>query len=257
MSRRNKLWRFAQLQTYANYYEAKAPQHHEVVGKDGAPIDLRGRWARDHFRNDRPLTLELACGRGEYALALARAHPGRNFVGVDVKGARIYLGATEARDEELPNVAFLRTRIEDLDHFFAVGEVAEIWITFPDPFLKAGSENRRLTSPRFWVNYARVLAHGGLLHLKTDDDTLYEYSRHADVQSEFFALTEDHADVYAEPTLPHPELVHQTHYEGKHLKAGRTIKWLSWRRTEALPPSPFRWGGEGIAGSEEGAGRDR
>ena len=240
MARRNKLWRFAQLQTYPNYREAAADGPTggpEVVGHDGAPRDLRGRWAAKHFgQADAPLTLELACGRGEYTVALARSRPDRNFLGVDIKGARIYHGATTLRDESLANGGFLRTRIERIGDFFAVGEVDEVWITFPDPF--PGSVNRRLTSPRFWTSYARLVRPGGRVHLKTDDDGLYAYSRQQ--APAHFRQRADYDDIYAEPPLPHPDLAHRTYYEGKHLAAGLTIKWLSWQRDDSPAPDPWR-----------------
>ena len=242
MARRNKLLKFAQLQTYPSYFEPRELHHPEVIGADGEARDLRGVWAKTHFRNDRPIILELACGRGEYTVALGRTHPERNFIGVDIKGARIYQGATTAREEGLDNVAWLRTRIEQLDHFFAVGEVAEIWITFPDPF--PSSVNRRLIAPRFWTDYARVLAPGGRLHLKTDNDGLYAYAQEIKADPTHFELVADHADIHAAPSLPLPELAHETYYERKHRDQGAQIKWMSWARNEAPPPSPFRWGGE-------------
>ena len=260
MARRNKLWKFAQLQTYPNYYEPRELHHPEVIGHDGQARDLRGAWARAHFGNAHPLTLELACGRGEYTVALARAHPERNVIGVDIKGARIYQGATEAREEGLGNAAFLRTRIEHLDHLFAVGEVAEIWITFPDPF--PNSVNRRLIAPRFWTEYARLLAPGGRLHLKTDNEGLYAYAQEIRDGLAHFETVADVADIHATTQLPLAELAHETYYERKHRAAGATIKWLSWRRRDVLPPSPFRYGaevgpGEGGDGSGEAEGHSR
>ena len=252
MARRNKLWKFAQLQTFPSYYEPKALHASEVVSADGVARDLRGTWSRAHFGNDAPLTLELACGRGEYTVALARAHPRRNVIGVDVKGARIYQGATAARAAGLSNAAWLRTRIEHIDRVFAVGEVAEIWITFPDPF--PNSVNRRLIAPRFWTDYARLLGPGARLHLKTDNEGLYAYAHEAllgrPVTEAHFRLAADHADVHAHDPLPHPDLAHETYYERKHRGLGATIKWLSWTRRDTPPPSPFRHGGERPAGNE-------
>ena len=233
MARRNKLWRFAQLQSYPNYYEAANPGADPgalVRGHTGAAVDLRGRWASEHFGNDHPVTLELACGRGEYTVALARANPARNFIGVDIKGARIYLGATQLREEGLDNAAFLRTRIEFIDHYFAPGEVDEIWITFPDPF--PNSVNRRLTAPRFWASYAHLVRPGGRVHLKTDNEGLYHYTTEelpAGAHPDFERVA-DFADIDAESALPHPDLVHPTYYERKHRGLGATIKWVSWRR---------------------------
>ena len=258
MARRNKLWKFAQLQTFPEYYEPVDLRAPEVVSADGVPRDLRGAWARTHFGNDRPLTLELACGRGEYTVALARANAQRNFIGVDVKGARIYQGATRAREEGLGNAAWLRTRIEHIGHVFAVGEVDEAWITFPDPL--PNSVNRRLIAPRFWTDYARLLAPGGRLHLKTDNEGLYAYAREEllgrPVTETHFRLVADHADIHATSTLPHPDLAYETYYERKHRGQGATIKWLSWERRETLPPSPFRHGGERLEGPDAAAPAD-
>ena len=136
MSRRNKLKKFAEILSYPNVYENYDPKNPQLTGKDGALVDLRGQWASKHFGNDCPITLELACGRGEYSLDLGRRYPQRNFIGVDIKGARIWKGARIALGEGLPNVAFLRTRIEQIQLFFEPGEVSEIWITFPDPFFE-------------------------------------------------------------------------------------------------------------------------
>lgn len=247
MARRNKLRKFARLQTFPQYYEPEELYAPEVVSADGQPRDLRGAWAREHFGNDAPLTLELACGRGEYTVALARANARRNFIGVDIKGARIYQGATAARAEGLDNAAWLRTRIEHIDRVFAVGEVAEIWITFPDPF--PNSVNRRLIAPRFWTDYARLLAPGGRLHLKTDNEGLYAYAQEllaeTTVTTAHFTLEADHPDIYAAPALPHPDLAYETYYERKHRGLGASIKWLSWTRKDTPPPSPFRYGSEG------------
>ena len=147
MAGRNKLQKFAENLTFPNVYESFDLTKPQLTGLHGAEVDLRGKWASEHFGNDHPITLELACGRGEYTLDLARQYPDRNFIGVDIKGARIWRGAKTALAEGLDNAAFLRTRIEAISHFFAPAEVDEIWITFPDPCLKKGKENRRLTAP--------------------------------------------------------------------------------------------------------------
>jgi len=233
MARRNKLWRFAQLQSYPNYYEAAQPgpnPNHLVRGHTGEAIDLRGKWASQHFDNTHPITLELACGRGEYTVALARDNPNRNFIGVDIKGARIYLGATQLQEEGIPNAAFLRTRIEFIDHFFAPGEIDEIWITFPDPF--PNSVNRRLTAPRFWKSYGQLVPPGGHVHLKTDNEGLYTYTTEelASTDHPDFWQVSNVGNIDAAGSLPHPDLMHQTYYERKHRGLGATIKWVSWER---------------------------
>ncbi|MEK7256021.1 MAG: tRNA (guanosine(46)-N7)-methyltransferase TrmB, partial [Bacteroidota bacterium] len=134
MSRRNKLFKFAQILSFPNVYENYNADEPRLLGENGVEVDLKGKWASQHFKNDHPLTLELACGKGEYTVGLAQRFPERNFIGVDVKGARIWRGAKTALEAGVPNAAFLRTRIEQLALFFEKDEVSEIWITFPDPF---------------------------------------------------------------------------------------------------------------------------
>ena len=228
MSRRNKLQKFAELLTLPNVYESFDAADPKLTGLYGEDIDLKGQWAATHFNNDHPITLELACGRGEYTLALAREYPDRNFIGVDIKGARIYQGAKVAQVEALTNAAFLRTRIERIACFFAPHEISEIWITFPDPFLRKSKSNRRLTAPNFLDHYRRFLRPDGHLHLKTDDDTLYEFTLETLSKRHDVELLEAHSDIYDGP-LPIPELRFKTYYEAKHLAAGKTIKYIRFR----------------------------
>ena len=215
MPGRNKLQKFAENLTFPNVYESFDPTRPELTGLDGAPSDLCGKWATEHFGNTHPITLELACGRGEYTLDLARQYPDRNFIGVDVKGARIWKGAKTALAENLPNAAFLRTRIEVIRQFFAPGEVAEIWITFPDPFLKKGKENRRLTAPQFLRQYRHLLPPGGLLHLKTDSRELYDWTLEQFAANPAVEVLFHDDDIHAKP-LPLPELATETYYERMH-----------------------------------------
>lgn len=223
MSKRNKLQKFAELLTFENVYENFSFHKPELTGVDGEPVDLKGHWNERHFRTDHPITLELACGGGEYTLALARMYPERHFIGVDVKGARIWKGARKALADKLPNAAFLRTRIELITHFFGPGEVSEIWITFADPFLN--SPNRRLTASGFLDDYKKILRPGGLIHLKTDDPTLYEYTLEVLATRTDYQLLIHDDDIYAKP-LPMPELEVKTTYEKMHLEAGKTIKYV-------------------------------
>ena len=245
MATRNKLQKFAELLTLPNVYESFDPTNPRLKGLNGAPTDLKGQWATKHFGNGNPITLELACGRGEYTLDLARQYPDRNFIGVDIKGARIWRGAKNAVAEGLDNAAFLRTRIEVIAAFFAPGEVDEIWITFPDPFLKKGKENRRLTSPRFLRQYRYMLRPGGLCHLKTDSRELYEYT--ADIfagQPAVETLYSDH-DIYAKE-LVIPELSTETYYEKLHKGLGKTITYTQFRFVEDAGVRIV--GGKGIPG---------
>ena len=165
----HKLERFAENLTFPNLFQVS----YEMLKEEG--FALRGKWA-EHFGNSNPITLELGCGKGEYTVALAERDPERNYIGVDIKGARLWKGAKEATEEKMGNVAFLRTRIEFIDAFFGPGEVSEIWLTFSDPQLR-GSENARLTSPLFLQRYRRFLKPDGIVHLKTDSRFLYEYTQ--------------------------------------------------------------------------------
>ena len=228
MAGRNKLQKFAEVLQMPNVYESFTPTRPELTGVGGAVTDLRGRWASDHFGNTNPITLELACGRGEYTLDLARQYPDRNFIGVDIKGARIWKGAKIALAEGLGNAAFLRTRIEVISHFFAPGEVEEIWITFPDPFLKKGKENRRLTAAQFLKQYRRILRPDGVVHLKTDSRELYDWSLETLQQHPAVDLLYHDDDIYAKP-LPLPELATETYYERIHKDLGKTITYLRFR----------------------------
>lgn len=228
MSKRNKLQKFAQLLTFPNVYENFNAQQPALVGEFGKTVDRKGKWQAEHFQNNHPITLELACGRGEYTLALARKYPNRNFIGVDIKGARIWKGASIALEENLKNVAFLRTRIEQLAYFFSPEEVDEIWITFPDPFLRESQSNRRLTSDNFLEIYRTILKKGGIVHLKTDEPKLYEYTLSVLERDKETSILYQSEDIYAAP-LPLEELEVKTYYERMHLQAGKTIKYVQFR----------------------------
>lgn len=200
------------------------------------PEGMKGNW-KDFFKNDNPITLELACGKGEYSVGLGREHADRNFIGVDIKGNRIYIGARKALAEGLNNVAFLRAQIGQLTDYFAQNEVEEIWIIFPDPFLRKGKAKNRLTHPRFLRLYQQVLKPGARIHLKTDSPQLYEFTREV-IAGHHLILHEDVADIYAKGRATGP-LAIQTHYEGLHLADGRTIYYLSFSLPDAVivPPA--------------------
>ena len=210
MSKRNKLQKFAEILTYPNVIENYDPTDPRLIGANGVEVERKGSWAKDQFGNDRPIVLELACGRGEYSLGLSRMYPEKNFIGVDIKGARIWKGSTIALNEQIENVAFLRTRIELIDQFFAANEVSEIWITFPDPF--PAKENRRLTAPSFLDRYRKVLKKGGLVHFKTDASDLFDYSVEVLEADEQVELLYVNRDIYAGELLL-PELEIKTYYE--------------------------------------------
>jgi len=188
-------------------------------------VHLKGNWNRDVFQNDNPIILELACGQGDYTRQMAEQEPNKNFIGVDIKGNRIWTASRLA--EKLPNVAFLRTNIEVLDHFFDRGESNEFWITFPDPFLKASKSNRRLTASRFLNVYRKILLDDGIIHLKTDSTELYKFTKEV-LEEEKISVDVDLKNVY-EVVREDKRLYLKTHYEKQHLMEGRIIKYLQFR----------------------------
>jgi len=188
---------------------------------------LKGRWKEDFFGNNNPITLELGCGKGEYTTGLASKYPARNHIGIDIKGARIWRGAKTAIENKIPNVLFLRTRIEFINSFFAENEIDEIWITFPDPFPKPVDSGKRLTSPQFLNSYRNILCDGGIVHLKTDNSDLYRYSQGIVVSNNLVILS-DTDDLYG-CGIDNEILTIRTHYENLFLKDGIKINYLSFR----------------------------
>ena len=188
--------------------------------------DLKGHWNSEFFHNDNEITLELACGKGEYTVNLAQLHRHRNFVGVDLKGARIWSGAKAALILNLKNVAFLRMPIERIADCFGNNEVSEIWITFPDPYLSQCRAKKRLTSPDFISLYRRILRPGGLIHLKTDEPNLFAYTQKV-ITNNSCVLVDKIDDVYSSESIP-DILKIQTAYEKRHLADNRTIRYLSF-----------------------------
>ncbi len=230
MSKKNKLQRFAELGTLPNVYQNPSMEQPCLLDHRDQTVSLGGAWADRHFgRPEAPIVLELACGKGDYTLSMARDRTETCFIGIDLKGNRLWKGATVAQSEGLDNAAFIRSQIEFLALFFAPGEVSEIWITFPDPYPRAGKARKRLTSPRFLSLYRQVLCPGGIVHLKTDDDGLFAYTLETLAEEKAQILYCNH-DIYAGP-LAYPELAHRTHYERGHLLAGKTIKYVRF----ALP----------------------
>jgi tRNA (guanine-N7-)-methyltransferase len=185
---------------------------------------MKGRWHKAYFDNDHPIVVELACGKGEYTVNLARAYPHKNFIGIDIKGNRIWKGARQALEEDLHNVAFVRTRIEQLPVFFAPGEIDEIWITFPDPFPRRSRAKKRLTSARFLDIYKKVLRAGGNIHLKTDDTNLFQFT----LETLDEAGIEPNAVIWDVHSMDNPPEALQilTYYEQMHLAAQKKIKYL-------------------------------
>lgn len=191
----------------------------------------KGQWAKGHFNNNQPIVLELACGKGDYARGLAQVFPDKNFIGVDIKGNRLFTGANLARQHNLNNVAFIRTQIDHLDQYFEKDEVDEIWITFPDPFLKDSRHKKRLTSKKFIEVYRQFLKPSGVVNLKTDSPQLYAYTK--EVISELkLTVIKDYSDVYAMEKQETELYGIQTYYEKMHLKDNRTIHFISFQIDE-------------------------
>lgn len=223
---KNKLAKFAEMETFANVLQN--PVKGSELFTTDAPV--KGRWNREFFHNDNPIVLELGCGRGEYTVGLARQYGDKNFVGVDIKGARMYHGAKAALAEGLGNVAFLRTNIEFIGRFFAENEVSEIWITFCDPQMKKAT--KRLTSTYFLERYRKMLVDGGLIHLKTDSNFLFTYTvemlRASGIEPQVVTR-----DLYGEHPGNVPGQLYdiKTCYEQQWLSRGLNIKYLRF----ALP----------------------
>ena len=216
---KNKLQKFSDMETFGCVLQY--PRH--ILIEKGFPY--KGKWNSDFFSRSNPITLELGCGKGEYTVGLAEANHDRNYVGVDIKGARMWKGAKSVEEKGMDNAAFLRTEIEQIEQFFAPGEVDEIWITFPDPQMQKA--RKRLTSSRFLTNYRKFLRPGGVVNLKTDSPFLYEYTRRLVELNGFevIALTDD---LYGSG-LADPVTSIKTFYEQQWLARGKTIKLISFR----------------------------
>lgn len=222
MGSKHKLKRFQENATFSRLFQ---PSREEVLEGRFA---LRGQWNKEFFQNDRPIVLELGCGKGEYTIGLAERHPEKNFIGVDIKGARLWRGAKTATEGEMSNAAFLRTQIELIDLCFAPGEVDEIWITFPDPQTKYRRTKHRLTGEEFLEKYARVLKKEGILHLKTDSAFLHGYTLGLLHGKGHEVLYAQH-DLYRDDCAPEELKTIQTFYEKKYLETGTPITYIRFR----------------------------
>jgi tRNA (guanine-N7-)-methyltransferase len=213
-----KLFRFEAIKSFRNVFQY--------------PENMAGNW-KSFFGNDHPITLELACGKGEYTVALARMHPQRNFIGVDLKGNRLYIGARKCLEENITNAAFMRTQIGKINEYFQTSEVEEIWITFPDPQLRKSKAKKRLTHPTFLRLFQQFLKPGGLIHLKTDSPDLYAFT---ELVISMYGLTLHVAsdDIYSSEHL-NEELKIRTHYEGLDIAGSSRIHYLQF----SLPSTPL------------------
>ncbi len=222
---KNKLKRFAEMKAFPNVFE---PTLDPNPAED---FNLKGKWRSDYFKNNNPIILELGCGKGEYTVGLAKHYPNKNFVGVDIKGSRMFVGAKDALDAGMKNAAFLRAKVDFIEQYFAVDEIDEIWLTFSDP--QAEKPRKRLSSRLFVERYQRILKPGGLVHMKTDSDLLFE-STEEQIKEHGYEVVELTWDLYKSlpadlaPTIR--EILHiKTHYEQLFTAKGSVIKYCSFR----------------------------
>lgn len=221
---KNKLARFAENKILPNVIQ---PTREEALNN----FHLKGKWRQEVFKNENPIVLELGCGKGEYSVGLAKAFPEKNFIGIDIKGARFWFGAKEAAEKGISNVGFLRTQIELVDCFFEENEVDEIWITFPDPQIKYRRTKHRMTHPDFLDRYKKILKPGGIMHLKTDSEFLHGYTLGI-LQGLGYEILTAHHDIYGAPEYePNTKLLREikTYYESLFEAKGKTITYIKFR----------------------------
>lgn len=219
---KNKLRRFAENQNFKHLIQ---PSRNEML----ADFELKGKWNQNFFKKNQPIVLELGCGKGEYTVGLAQKYPDKNFIGIDIKGARIWRGAKTVEETGMQNVGFLRTQIELLDYAFSPNEISEIWITFPDPQIKFRRSKHRLTHPKFLNIYQEILQPNGFIHLKTDSEFLYGYT-HGILEKTKCNIHISNHDIYHPDNLNLPGYLREinTHYENLFLKEGKKITYLKF-----------------------------
>lgn len=218
MGNKNKIQRFKDIARFQNVFE--------YTDFEDEPTP-KGKWNKEIFENDNAIVLELACGKGEYTIYQAERSPEKNYIGIDLKGNRIWKGAKYALNQEMKNVRFIRMLIDHLEDYFEKNEVDEIWITFPDPHLRGSRSKQRLTSPKFLEIYRQVLKPGARIHLKTDSDHLFNFTLET-IEKEGCQIVKKVDDIYKEEP-DNDLLTHKTFYEKKHLEAGKTIHYVAFR----------------------------
>ena len=222
MGSKNKLKRFAENETFSNVIQ---PTREAILNG----FEFKGTW-NSFFKNDNPIVLELGCGKGEYTIGLAKLNPNKNYIGIDVKGARFWRGAKTALEEGLTNVAFIRTQIELVDELFASGEVSEIWITFPDPQIKYKRTKHRMTNEAFLKKYHKILKTNGLVHLKTDSEFMHGYTLGL-LHGLGYPVEYANHNVYNNEGSPEEVLKIQTFYENQYLEKRKPITYIKFRVT--------------------------
>ena len=222
MGSKNKLKRFKENETFENVIQ---PKREELVG---GTFDLQGLWNKKVFKNDHPIVLELGCGKGEYSIGLAKKYPNKNFIGIDIKGARFWRGAKTAVEEGISNVAFLRTQIELIEYAFAKNEVDEIWITFPDPQIKYKRTKHRMTNSEFLERYKKILKPEGIVNLKTDSEFMHGYTLGLLHGAGHEVLYANH-NVYKQEGSPEEVTGIQTFYESQYLEQNKPITYIRFK----------------------------
>lgn len=216
---KNKLKKFAETFTFDNFIQ---PSYDEI--KDG--YSLKGKWVKEFFKNKNPIILELGCGKGEYTVGLAQLHPENNYIGIDIKGSRMWLGGKISNEKKIKNVAFVRTKIENIEHFFAKDEISEIWITFPTPQPKTVTIKKRLTSPQFLKRYFNIIKNDAIIHLKTDSRLIFDYTLKV-IEKYNHNLITSTFDLYNSDIKDDVILI-RTYYEKKFLEENIPINYLKF-----------------------------
>jgi tRNA (guanine-N(7)-)-methyltransferase len=231
MSSKDKLRKFRENEGFKCLYQ---PATEEVLGKD---YHLKGKWNKEVFKNNNPITIELGCGKGEYTISLAKMFPDRNFIGIDIKGARLWKGAKQATEEKMANVAFIRTRIEFIESIFSQNEISQIWITFADPQIKR--ERKRLTNPMFLERYKKFLSPCGIINLKTDSQFLHQYTKEC-AKVNNLEILEANSDIYNSGRADEILSI-KTFYETYYIKKGLPISYIAFKINSSLPLISPEW----------------